>query len=281
MAPQSNNTQAAGDETTTAEKEVLVAESQVFRLMDLAAELRIKIYTCAFKQEGLDEEPLQYLCLPALTRVSRQIRQESIPVFFDTTIFLVFVGSNIGQCETTLIMRKAIRNGSRHANRYKQRLDETSRKCGAMDMCPRAAKLLLLAKEGAVMRNVKLAAISAGSFIRCEIPWYIRGFREGIHDKRLKYIEHETLLHTHLSYERGKLTTETLPANEEDFAKLTTQAASLDKVVTTTKAKVAAKAQEIAGRVNFKGFTWKDLEVIAREFEMEPMQGVGGSEPVD
>ena len=63
------------------------ATSKCFRLLDLPPELRARIYEYAFADESPEEVDLiqieSHLPWPALTAVSRLVRQESVPCFQD------------------------------------------------------------------------------------------------------------------------------------------------------------------------------------------------------
>ncbi|KAK5168799.1 uncharacterized protein LTR77_006108 [Saxophila tyrrhenica] len=89
--PTQRGTMAAAESTTGGEKEKPVGLAsgppEPFRFMDLPPELRNRIYGFATH----NEVPLRLRALkpPAITRVSRQVRSESIPVYFDVNTFVV------------------------------------------------------------------------------------------------------------------------------------------------------------------------------------------------
>ena len=83
----------AGKTTKAQLVEVLEAadeQAEFSRFQDLAPELRVNIYKLYFLSLPMLEEPTQ----PPISKVLRLIRQESLPVFFETTTFIVKIIKN-------------------------------------------------------------------------------------------------------------------------------------------------------------------------------------------
>ena len=67
--------------------DMLAVEVKPFRLLDLPPELRARIFGFAVRRRyTLD---LRYPGRPSLTKASRQLRQESLPIYFAENAFLV------------------------------------------------------------------------------------------------------------------------------------------------------------------------------------------------
>jgi hypothetical protein len=132
--------------------ELIVSETKaaIFRIMDLPQEVRNIIFTFAFATKTVrvchdeDHESRQLSCfkVPPLAQVSRQIRADSLPIFFSTSKFDVYVNSNLAD-------RVAARNGEHVA-----RTPYGRKQLGRLVMQRRLMKRLYNFRSVAIFRDV-------------------------------------------------------------------------------------------------------------------------------
>lgn len=97
----------------------------MFRLMDLPAELRVRIYEEVLEDEAIEpffSEPWKMKCsrrMPALAQASQQLRNEILPIYFATTEFTFDANFDVpdpwlgyGYCDTMASIVKPGRTAS-------------------------------------------------------------------------------------------------------------------------------------------------------------------------
>lgn len=207
-----------------------------FRFMDLPAEIRNRVYSHALPgTSNTYSRRVADFRFPAITRVSRQTRQEALPLLFADTNFIFSVGTN---CVSRLA------NNPRREKRRAGTLSFTS----TMQRCIKDAG------DSAVFRNVTLH-VHDSSDMRAKL-----GVSEGVLTR--------LLLTLTLTVEQGKLRANVVeenlyPRRSKGFSTVD-DVEALEEVVQG----VFAIARGISAREEFKGFAMADLKRIAKGFRV-------------
>lgn len=132
--------------------------SKPFRLMDLPPELRIQIYSYVAVNPDGEQLSLARAVLPPITRVSKLVRQESLPIFFSENNFFLVVLSNFRDRGTARVMRDKYgenwkNEGPRHRGPFK--------KCGVLGMKRPVKSMIRAAGANVLLRNVQIHVVSA------------------------------------------------------------------------------------------------------------------------
>lgn len=263
--------------------------------LNLPAELRNAIYAFSFENNhsyGFDTaegEPLQYLLLPPLTQVSRQLREESIPVFFQVTRFTIWVGCDAQEREQILAHRAAKACNLDEVSPQEE-LTRLSQLCGKSGVCPRAANILLKFQERISIRCIEINIIPASSlpslqkWLPQRIAWMRKHGRyhpppETMWETKLECNGRETI-----SFWR----TGAFPSEKErDFSDLRWAAACFDGVyrprakevtrvfgapdgvVEGVMRDVRAAAERVGVGVGRVGFSLEELRGVVRKYRVE------------
>lgn len=224
-----------------------MSSHQPFRFLDLPAEVRNSIYELSI------QGPHQYLAhvrLPSLAQVSRQVRDEVLPIFFSTTTFNVIVGCNFDDWQT----------------RFKRPRTEapTDSTAGsdALHTSRRVDRILASAGDAVILRHVVFQAVKDGSRLS-PLNNYVaghfrspRGYQGGL------WLLEDCLLVTielHQSREAGLEFV--MSAGSDVFV------ARLQEAFPAVQP-VKIKAFKIASRERSKGFKLGDLREITKAFHL-------------
>ncbi|KAK3636658.1 hypothetical protein LTR22_018624 [Elasticomyces elasticus] len=231
---------------------VLAAESEnvtcKFKLLDLAPELRERIYYFALKTDS-PRQIASYnskLKAPTLALVSKQIRAEVLPIFFSKCKFIAQVHSNYAQVAVfEMEPRPALESAVMDRAKYWHSLSGTMGYINSPDS-PRAWITELERREGfvAAFRNLKIAISTYNDNLgRFEIS------------AMCLRVPTATKLRPVISFEEPQ--------------KVICPPQHLKQV----QERVQAEAERIAAdRKVFVGFTLNNLEVIAEQFKYWPEQ---------
>lgn len=182
---------------------------------------------------------LAYHRMPILTRVSRQLRAESIPVFYAETSFYLIINTNIHD-------RWAKRTGNRSASAVSH-----ASTAGQLRLKQPVLNAFRWAKDGAALKDVTLK-------IR-------RANRGCINENVSDYL---ILVTCHLKIMDG-LQVSIVPGRDTDFGGSWRgfQVEQVDVDATLEEAKQAALS--ISAREGFCGFSLQDLRNICKKFQFE------------
>lgn len=236
-----------------AELELERQKKNFFRFLDLPAELREIVYVHLFSG---DQSKIDICAFagPAITRASRQLRSESVPVFFQNARFFANIASNWHQCQVARKVWEFYFDPelveSRLKDRYCQgQLCKGSTPISILEQAFGSPIFLRVASPEAIIKNI--------TFRAAKVPI--------ITDRSAE----EALTQWRLS--RGSCNV-SLGAKflRDDFpTKLTIlgpEEATMYAIVATSK-RVKQTARTIAARKGFRGFTFEDIEHIAGQFE--------------
>lgn len=123
-----------------------IPTKQSFRFRDIPAEARNRVYELAFQDTS---HFLAHIMLPPITRVCRQLRTETLPVFFSTGTFRLIVSCTFMDWYNRLVPHERVRNGPRTGS-------------GTFKLTPRVEKLLARAGGAVVMRHIRFMAYADG-----------------------------------------------------------------------------------------------------------------------
>lgn len=139
---------------------------KAFRFMDLPPELRTQIYgLVAVDPEG-EQQNLTRLVLPPITRVSRLVRMESLPIFFSDNSFYVVVYSNFRDRGIAREMRE------KHGTNWKDQVPRQRsafKKCGVLGIKREVKSMIRAAGANALFRNLEFNVV-ASEIVRMNLP---------------------------------------------------------------------------------------------------------------
>ncbi|EME82665.1 uncharacterized protein MYCFIDRAFT_196169 [Pseudocercospora fijiensis CIRAD86] len=220
--------------TRSAAREI-AAKSKSFRFLDLPPELRNRVYAFAFqnmKNFG-KRQNLALVALPTITRVSRQIRQETLPLFFATTHFRLVVASDFN-------------NRFDPDAEYKSTIEIQN--AGTTHIKQKVKKTLRLAGNKALIRNINLVVCDARDWRRSGQGQGNWGGYDGLF----------TAFSAEIRLGQGNLVVNmSRGMGARDWAELSD---TIDDVMADTKAAI----ENVAGKENFQGFSLRDLEQIVK-----------------
>lgn len=225
-----------------------IPTKQSFRFRDLPAEARNRVYELAFQDTS---HFLAHVMLPPITRVCRQLRTESLPVFFSTATFKIVVSCNFRDWYNRIAPHKRVHNGLRTGS-------------GTFKLTPRVEKLLARAGDAVVMRRVRFMAYENGQRSSLVENYVFDGCRPGAREDYLWLLEDCLEVGIGLEYCRNS-----------GLDVVVTDATGGDAFIIVEKQEyfpalplIVSKAKEISVQTGFKGFNLDDLKEIARGFRI-------------
>ncbi|KAK4503697.1 hypothetical protein PRZ48_004612 [Zasmidium cellare] len=207
---------------------------KVFRFLDLPPEIRCYIYTYAFRGPSLRGTFFRF---PALIRVSRLVRNESLPIFFARNNFILDVGTNFMALEN-----------------------------------PDPASLLTLRRRRELEAGTLLFKSAVSRFLTATFDYVLfRNITFHVHPmsklKRQRHAEHshdEAIFAITLRVSRGNISSAKVAAsgghpiiNQKTYTKR--ERKMCDFMVDC----VLSEAKVVEARKDFKGFKLRDLKDIA------------------
>ncbi|KAF2169249.1 hypothetical protein M409DRAFT_52515 [Zasmidium cellare ATCC 36951] len=147
-----NPTTSTAATNTTAPSTAPSTTQAPFRLLNLPPELRERVYAYALDHPSQRAADIRY---SALTRVSRQVRGEALPVFFAESNFIIDVGTNFSLLQSIFNLRE-----------FLHRWRELS---GVPILKPAGKRLFKDQRNSAIFRDVSVHVHSA---VKVMIDWY-------------------------------------------------------------------------------------------------------------
>ncbi|KAF2169251.1 hypothetical protein M409DRAFT_20474 [Zasmidium cellare ATCC 36951] len=218
-----------------------MAATSAFRLMDLPPEIRNRIFSYALPGKGNNtlNRNVANFRFPALSRVSREVRRQTLPIFFAEFDFVFNVGTNV----------TSLSDDNQEVACHETKL------AGTLGFLPQVQRFITDAGQAAVFRKVTVY-VQKASFTEYTryTPDQTRCF---------------TLFRLTLDVKYGHVRIEVLEGTEHPRnikRKLEEgELEAVDKMIES----VAARLAEIESRKDFKGLTLKDLRQIAKGFRVE------------
>lgn len=225
------------------------ADRGPFHLLELPGELRNRVYAYMLQNEEdfAEQHNLAYVSLPATARISKQVRQEILPIFFANSSFVLNVAANLAD-------RSRAQAGLRPLGTQAK-----VQACGVLHIKQPARRSLRSAGRGALFRNVTLKACDGNSW-----TMDVRrkdGIRNWLRVFSLR-----------LRVERGnlKVTIERGMAYQDPYTfRGTTETRIVASAVEEVMYEAITMANDIAAKDSFQGFTLGNLEAIARNLRFE------------
>ena len=224
-----------------AQKALTTISEQPFRLLELPAEMRNRIYSHALCTNG---EPLELAQLrsPALIAVNKQVRQESMPIFFAETTFIVSTTTNAGDYGKLEVI-KARARPLKGWKTYDERA-VFARKCGITGLSRPTRKWLKeLGTEEATFRHLHFHVSLEG------------------------YVTHRVLLLLHMTTPVAGSLISKVVGPQHTFP-TPDQKAGLAVVIEAAEGVI----QDCKCRSGFRGFTVRDILAIAKAFRYWPVE---------
>ncbi|KAL9531277.1 hypothetical protein SMMN14_05269 [Sphaerulina musiva] len=135
-------------------QELRKPNSTPFRLLDLPAEMRVRIWEDALQEPFVLR--LRSFATPALARTSRQLRQECLPIWFATNTF-------VAEVKSTLLGISVCASHGPKAEYIAER-DTRFHRLGSLDLSPIVNSLLATCPPRAIrLKNIDFCMLGAGS----------------------------------------------------------------------------------------------------------------------
>ncbi|KAK4503698.1 hypothetical protein PRZ48_004613 [Zasmidium cellare] len=217
-----------------------MAASTLLRLEDFPSEIRNRIYSLALAGQGNTRQVADF-DFPCLTRASRAIRQDTLPIFFAESNFVFTVGTN-AFCKP----------GSTDDDGH-DIAAQSKKRSGTLGFKPVVQQFIKDAGQAAIFRHVTF------------------DIQEALEAKNIRYgsdtITMWSLLHINLIVENAHVRMEVVEGNYHPGRDGGSQGGLelLDKAVE----RVTGIVKDIESRQGFKGFTMKDMHRIARVFRID------------
>ncbi|EME83185.1 uncharacterized protein MYCFIDRAFT_196538 [Pseudocercospora fijiensis CIRAD86] len=235
----------------------------IFPFLELPPELRNQVYEDCMSDAD-ESRPrhrdLATLRIPTISRVSRQLRQESMGYLFESRAFDLCVGTNIRhRCDAT--------NGYQ---RWPPAYDPVQ-DCGTMGLNPVVRSFLKSAAKWAIFKDVTISIYNTHDIplvrYKRDRPSVLgKGARtELLAEKVEQHREKKRLAFVHLKVEKGKVVWHDehglarYDYRPSAFGKIDEAVADLKQVVNTS-----------SSRPDFKGFTVGDLHQISKSLYWRP-----------
>ncbi|KAF7197818.1 hypothetical protein HII31_00907 [Pseudocercospora fuligena] len=219
-------------EAKSAAREI-AAKSKAFRFMDLPAELRNRIYAFTFQNEKNfgEQRSLALLATPAITRVSKQIRQETLPLFFATTSFRLDVCSYFTP-NHDVRLRWPYTSAAQISN------------SGTLHIKQEVKKAIRYAGDKALIRNIE---------------FYVCHARDWRASDRMRGINPSFVVFTaKIKVERGNLMVDVgLSSDLRDRS-------GVSDSITAVMGDMKATIEKASNKEDFEGFSLRDLEQIVK-----------------
>ncbi|KXT08398.1 hypothetical protein AC579_7310 [Pseudocercospora musae] len=217
--------------TKSAAREI-AAKSKSFCFIDLPAELRNRVYAFAFQNEKRfgEQRSLALLATPAVTRVSKQIRQETLPLFFATTSFRLDVASYLAP------------NPGGRTGHYTSRARYQN--SGKLHIKQEVKKAIRCAGDKALIRNIE---------------FYVCNARDWRARDRIRGIDPSFVVFTaKIKVEKGNLMLDvSLNSSSGDQS-------GMSDSVAAAMADMKAAIENASTKQDFQGFSLQDLEQIVK-----------------
>lgn len=231
---------AATAPTTTPNPSSLTSLDPAFRFLDLPPEIRNRIYSYVILgPTGTLTLNLANFKEPAITAVSHQVRNESLPVMFAECNFNIVVGSNL---------RK--RSALRRSIRLRGHKSDTAR-AGTLGVKRDVMKFIKRSKTTAVFRHVNFKVCEVGDLHSTQ--FHVQANHQEI------YVVGELVL----EYTSKQVEIVT-PAIAFDPWRFMFEAVDRDVAVE----EAATVARELSERDGFMGFSVQDLDRIGKGFRL-------------
>lgn len=207
------------------------AKSKSFRLMDLPPELRNRIYSFAFQNEKKfgKRRTLALVAIPNVTRICKQIRQETLPLYFATTSFRLSVASDFN-------------------NRYEPDAVYKSKaeiqNAGTLHIKKEVKQALRFAGKQALVRNIDIIVCNA------------RDWR--LSDRSGGYYEEFAAFSAKIRLEQGNLVV--TMSRGKSFS----DQPKLSDTIAAVMVEMKAAIEKASGKEDFQGFSLRDLEQIVK-----------------
>lgn len=226
----------AAKEAARLERLAQLDKATPFRLLDLPAEIRNKIYKYAVCDEDVYRKPGD-ICSPTLALVSKQMHMEVVPVFLAGNLFRITIKSNYDDASRldTIGPITAKTKVSAEVRDLKAR----AKMSGKLQLTPTAKRLLSSLRSSAVFQNI---------IIRVE---------QALVGKR-----RPSLFHFHIRTSKtsaGSLLVEKLHVKRNPKFDAFEQA-------------IEAIMEEVKDRAGIKGLTVQDLSIVAKALRYWPVE---------
>lgn len=228
-----------------------IEKRSIFPFLELAPELRNMVYEyCMPDDETMRDRDLATLQLPAITRVCRQLRQESMGYMFGNRAFELCVGTNFWDRYPYFM------------DFWKARWDPMPG-CGTLGLNPTVRSFLKRASKCAIFKDIKITVyrshhISYVRYTRDRMKTPGRAEREA---SMAKQVENARQLWAvaivHLTVQNGELSIEVSHG-------------TIDNIFTHALASMKETAKAVGKKKGFKGLKMADLVKIARTLNYNP-----------
>lgn len=219
-----------------------------FRFLDLPAEIRNRIYSLVLASRTTGD--ISYFRIPAIVRVPRQARKESMPLLFAENNFNINIGSELTE------------DHGRHTNPARLARPVAVFTQG-LQLLGIVERFITSAGDAALFRDITIKVYKSEDMARVETVQ--RHEAMGLsHEDRTRF---HPFAHLHLRVE-GTETNIRIeegadhPRQRKDAGALGSYAENADAVVR----QALDVARGIAGRDGFKGFTVEELKKVTRAF---------------
>ncbi|KXT03016.1 hypothetical protein AC578_683 [Pseudocercospora eumusae] len=207
------------------------AMSKSFRLMGLPPELRNRIYAFAFQNEKKfgKRRSLALVATPNITRVSKKVREETLPLFFATTSFRLSLASDF-------------------YNRYRPDAEYKSKReiqrSGTLHIKQEVKKTLGFAGNKILIGNIDFVVCNAADWRSYDRDWGMQS-DIAVFSARVRLDQGNVVVG--MSYGEAA-------NNRPELSD------AIDEVMDDMKAVI----EKFSGRKNFQGFSMRDLEQIVK-----------------
>lgn len=237
----------------------------IFPFLELPPELRNQVYEyCMPDTDDLRQcdRDLATLCIPTISRVSRQLRQESMGYLFENRAFDLCIGTNIRhRCDATNVYQ-----------RWPPAYDPVQ-DCGTMGLNPVVRSFLKSAAKWAIFKDVTISIYNTHDiklvrykFHKPSPPDKEMERTELWAEKVEKHREQKRLASVHLKLERGQVVWH----DQHGSARYDFRPGATGKEIDEAVADLKNVVDECSSRSDFKGFTVSDLHQISKSLYWKP-----------